>query len=166
MFRRFPRPLVGLRSRWRLSGLRRQLWFYALYVRGRAHFMYFPGTRSSVLSVPVRGYLVTGISLRPISISSLKRKIVLKLRGLARSRRWRVLINVLRRYRRRKVRWSPGRLELLRSWSGKRNDKRNKLMLYLVPFLINSSWLLSLGLLRGPVLAVVTCKDLRTKVHL
>jgi hypothetical protein len=54
----------------------------------------------------------------------------------------------------------------LRSWSGKRNGKRSKLMLHLVPFLTNSSWLLSLGLLRGPVPAVVTRKGLRAKVRL
>jgi hypothetical protein len=48
----------------------------------------------------------------------------------------------------------------------KRNDKRNKLMLYLIPFLMNNSWLLSLRLLRGPVLTMITYKGLRVKVHL
>jgi hypothetical protein len=48
----------------------------------------------------------------------------------------------------------------------KRNDKRNKLILYLIPFLTNSSWLLSLRLLRGPVSAMIICKGLRVKVHL
>jgi hypothetical protein len=48
----------------------------------------------------------------------------------------------------------------------KRNGKRSKLMLHLIPFSTNSSWLLSLGLLGGPVPAVVTRKGLRAKVRL
>jgi hypothetical protein len=47
----------------------------------------------------------------------------------------------------------------------KRNGKCSKLILHLIPFLMNSSWLLSLVLLRGPVLAVITYKGLRAKVH-
>jgi hypothetical protein len=48
----------------------------------------------------------------------------------------------------------------------KRNSKRSKLMLHLIPFSTNSSWLLSSELLRGLVLAVVTRKCLRAEVRL
>jgi hypothetical protein len=48
----------------------------------------------------------------------------------------------------------------------KRDGKRNKLILYLTPFLTNSSWLLSLRPLRGLVPAVVTRKGLQAEVHL